>query len=76
VGRAVALRVFAGTPPRVMPGARPPATAAAARRYLLGLGPLFPVAAHPLFIGPAGLLGCAIAGLLAGVLSAILTQAV
>jgi CBS domain-containing protein len=42
----------------------------------MGLGPLFPVPAHPAFIGPEGLFGCVIAGLLAGVLSALLTQAV
>jgi len=50
--------------------------AAVARRYLLGFGPLFPVPAHPLFIGPKGLLGCALVGLLAGVLSALLTLSV
>jgi CBS domain-containing protein len=37
---------------------------------------LFPVAPHPVFIGPAGLVGCAICGLLAGGLSALLTGAV
>jgi CBS domain-containing protein len=42
----------------------------------MGLGPLFPVPAHPVFIGPQGLLGCVAAGLLAGVLSALLTGAV
>src|SRR5262249_57234062 len=52
------------------------ATAAAARRYLIGLGPLFPVPPHPIFIGPAGLAGCAAAGILAGGLSAVLTLAV
>ena len=38
------------------------ATACAVRRYMLGLGPLFPVSAHPVFIGPAGLGGCVVAG--------------
>jgi chloride channel protein, CIC family len=51
-------------------------TAGAARRYLMGLGPLFPVPAHPVFIGPQGLAGCVVAGLLAGLLSAALTAAV
>jgi H+/Cl- antiporter ClcA len=51
-------------------------TAAAARRYLIGLGPLFPVPVHPLFIGPSGLLGCVIVGLGAGLLSAVMTLAV
>jgi len=52
------------------------ATAAAARRSLLGLGPLFPVLPHPAFIGASGLAGCIAAGLLAGALSAALTAAV
>jgi CBS domain-containing protein len=52
------------------------ATAAAARRYLLGLGPLFPVQVHPLFIGPSGLAGCIVVGLGAGALSALMTLAV
>jgi CBS domain-containing protein len=37
---------------------------------------LFPVPAHPLFIGPKDLLGCALVGLLAGALSALLTVSV
>jgi CBS domain-containing protein len=40
------------------------------------MGPLFPVHAHPMFIGPVGLAGCVLTGLLGGVLSAILTSAV
>src|ERR1019366_8348709 len=51
-------------------------TAGAARRYILGLGPLFPVPAHPVFIGPQGLMGCVVAGVLAGALSVLLTLAV
>src|SRR5262249_12371891 len=35
-----------------------------------------PVPAHPVFIGPQGLAGCVVAGLCAGLLSAILTAAV
>jgi CBS domain-containing protein len=52
------------------------ATAGAARRYILGLGPLFPVPQHAIFIGPWGLAGCVIAGLLAGCFSALLTLGV
>jgi len=52
------------------------ATAGAARRYILGLGPLFPVPQHAIFIGPQGLAGCVIAGLLAGGLSSLLTVGV
>jgi len=73
---AVELLLFEWKPRSLIPVALASATAAAARRYIIGLGPLFPVAAHPAFIGPAGLFGCALAGLLAGALSAILTQAV
>jgi CBS domain-containing protein len=43
---------------------------------MIGLGPLFPTPAHPVFIGPQGLVGCVICGLLAGALSALLTVAV
>ena len=42
----------------------------------MGIGPLFPVPTHPVFIGPEGLAGCAVAGLLAGGVSALLTWAV
>jgi chloride channel protein, CIC family len=52
------------------------ATAAAVRRYIIGLGPLFPVPAHPVFIGPLGLLGCVLVGVAAGALSALLTLSV
>ncbi|HLZ56020.1 MAG TPA: chloride channel protein, partial [Ktedonosporobacter sp.] len=41
--------------------------------YIIGLGPLFPVVPHPAFIGPVGVLGCVLVGLLAGALSALLT---
>ena len=73
---AVELLLFEWKPRSVVPVALASATAAAARRTLLGLGPLFPVAAHPAVIGAAGLAGCVVAGVLAGVLSATLTGAV
>jgi H+/Cl- antiporter ClcA len=73
---AVELLLFEWKPRSIVPVALASATAAAARRYVIGLGPLFPVAMHPEFIGPAGLAGCVAAGLLAGALSALLTQAV
>src|SRR3954470_16134071 len=73
---AVELLLFEWKPRSMVPVALGSATAAAARRYLLGLGPLFPVPAHPIFIGPQGLAACVLAGLLAGGLSALLTQAV
>ena len=73
---AVELLLFEWKPRSLIPVALASATAGAARRYVLGMGPVFPVPAHPLFIGPDGLLGCALAGLLAGVLSAVVTYAV
>jgi chloride channel protein, CIC family len=73
---AVELMLFEWKPRSLIPVALAAATAGAARRYLMGLGPLFPVAPHPVFIGPQGLAGCVLAGVLAGLLSAILTWAV
>jgi H+/Cl- antiporter ClcA len=73
---AVELLLFEWKPRSFIPVALASATGAAARRYIIGMGPLFPVAAHPAFIGPAGLAGCVVAGLLAGALSALLTIAV
>ena len=73
---AVELLLFEWKPRSFVPVALASVTAAAARRYIIGLGPLFPVSAHPVFIGPQGLLGCVIAGLLGGALSALLTWAV
>jgi chloride channel protein, CIC family len=73
---AVELLLFEWKPRSMIPVALAAATAAAMRRYILGLGPLFPVPAHPIFIGPQGLAACVLAGLLAGGLSALLTLAV
>src|ERR1700681_4609826 len=73
---AVELLLFEWKPRSLIPVALASAVAAVVRRYLLGFGPLFPVPAHPLFIGPEGLLGCALVGLLAGGLSALLTVSV
>src|SRR5262247_2590519 len=73
---AVELLLFEWQPRSMIPVALSSATAAAVRRYIIGLGPLFPTAPHPVFIGPAGLLGCVLAGLLAGALSTLLTLSV
>jgi CIC family chloride channel protein len=72
----VELLLFEWKPRSAIPVALASATACAARRYLLGLGPLFPVPPHPEFIGLQGLGGCVIAGLAAGALSALLTLGV
>lgn len=73
---AVELLLFEWKPRSLIPVALASATAGAARRYLIGLGPLFATPAHPVFIGPAGLIGCIVCGILAGALSALLTGAV
>ena len=73
---AVELLLFEWKPRSLIPVALASATAGAARRYIMGLGPLFPAPAHPVFIGPQGLAGCVLAGVLAGLLAAILTFAV
>jgi CIC family chloride channel protein len=73
---AVELLLFEWKPRSLIPVALASAVAAVVRRYILGFGPLFPVPEHPLFIGPKALLGCALVGLLAGALSALLTISV
>lgn len=73
---AVELLLFEWKPRSLIPVALSSAAACAVRRYILGLGPLFPTPPHSAFIGPAGLAGCVVAGLLAGGLSALLTLGV
>jgi chloride channel protein, CIC family len=62
---AVELLLFEWKPRSLIPVALASATAAATRRYILGLGQLFPTPPHPVFIGPEGLLGCVVVGVLA-----------
>jgi H+/Cl- antiporter ClcA len=73
---AVELLLFEWKPRSLVPVALASATAGAVRRYIIGLGPLFPAPAHSVFIGPEGLAGCVLCGVLAGALSALLTLAV
>jgi H+/Cl- antiporter ClcA len=73
---AVELLLFEWKPRSMIPVALASVTAAAFRRHIIGVGPLFPVPAHPVFIGTEGLVACIVVGLLAGVLSAALTGAV
>jgi chloride channel protein, CIC family len=70
---AVELLLFEWKPRSAIPVALASATAGVMRRYILGLGPLFPVSVHPIFIGPVGIAGCVLIGLAAGALSALLT---
>jgi CIC family chloride channel protein len=73
---AVELLLFEWKPRSLIPVALASAAAAATRRYIIGMGPLFPTPPHAAFIGLYGLLGCVLVGLLAGGLSALLTLAV
>jgi chloride channel protein, CIC family len=73
---AVELLLFEWKPRSVIPVALASITADVARRHILGLGPLFPVPAHPFAIGIEGIWGCAVVGVLAGALSALMTQGV
>jgi len=73
---SVELLLFEWKPRSLVPVAIASVAAAATRRYIIGMGPLFPTPPHAVFIGPEGLLGCVLVGILAGVLSALLTLAV
>ena len=74
---AVELLLFEWKPRASSRSLSPAPTAAAARRYILGLGPLFPVpAASDRSSVRRRSLACVVAGLLAGLLSALLTLAV
>jgi chloride channel protein, CIC family len=73
---AVELLLFEWKPRSAIPVALASAAAAVVRRYIIGLGPLFPVPPHPEFIGPEGVLGCVVVGITAGALSALLTFSV
>ncbi len=73
---SVELLLFEWKPRSLIPVAIASVAAAATRRYIIGVGPLFPTPAHAVFIGPQGLMGCILVGLLAGALSALLTLAV
>jgi CBS domain-containing protein len=72
----VELLLFEWKPRSLIPVAMASATAALLRPYIIGPGPMFPMAAQAATIGPLVLLGCVLAGLLAGALSAVVTLAV
>jgi CIC family chloride channel protein len=73
---AVELLLFEWKPRSFVPVALASATAAIARQFVIGPGPLFPLAPHAAFAGVDVLVCCAAAGLGAGMLSAVLTFAV
>ena len=70
----VEVLLFEWKPRSLIPIALSSATAAAARWYLLGPGPLFPSVAHPFVYQPKVLLCCLAAGLLAGLLATLVTN--
>jgi CIC family chloride channel protein len=73
---AVELLLFEWKPRSFVPVALASATAAAARTFVIGPGPLFPLPAHPAFPGVAALVCCVLSGLAAGGFSGLLTLAV
>jgi CIC family chloride channel protein len=73
---AVELLLFEWKPRSLIPVAVSSAAAGMARHWLLGAGPIFPVAQQPEFAGPLALLGCVLAGFLAGLAASLLTLAV
>jgi H+/Cl- antiporter ClcA/CBS domain-containing protein len=70
---AVELLLFEWKPRSLLPVALASVAAAVTRRYIIGVGPLFPVPAHPADIGPSVVAGCVLVGVLAGAMSAGLT---
>jgi H+/Cl- antiporter ClcA len=73
---AVELLLFELKPRSLVPVALASATAAAARRYLLGMGPLFPTQPHTLQYTTEPLVACALMGLLSAVMAIVLTKLV
>lgn len=73
---AVELLLFEWKPRSLIPVAMASATAAAARHYVLGLGPLFPIPEHHIAMDAIGLAACMLVGLLAGLLAALLSSAI
>jgi chloride channel protein, CIC family len=73
---AIELLLFEWKPRSFIPVVLASVTAEAARVHLLGPGPIFPVPMHTVALRPEILFGCVVAGLLSGMLSALLTQLV
>jgi chloride channel protein, CIC family len=73
---AVELLLFEWKPRSLIPVTMASATAAAARHYLLGLGPIFPIPEHHIAMDSLGLSACLLVGLFAGILAALLSSAI
>ena len=72
----VELLLFEWKPRSFIPVVLASATAALARRHLLGTGPLFPVPAHHPLESPSAIASCVLCGLLAGGFASLLTLSV
>ena len=73
---AVELLLFEWRPRSLVPVAVAAICATILRHYILGVGPLFPVPAHPAEVPLLAMIACVVVGLLAGGLSTLLTQGV
>ena len=73
---AVELLLFEWKPRSFVPVALASAAAAAARVFIIGAGPLFPMPVHPAFAGVDVLACCVACGVIAGAFSGLLTLAV
>jgi H+/Cl- antiporter ClcA len=73
---AVELLLFEFKPRSFVPVALASATAMIVRHHLLGPGPIFTVPTHVAFAGPGPLALCAGVGLVAGIVSALMTLSV
>jgi H+/Cl- antiporter ClcA/predicted transcriptional regulator len=73
---SVELLLFELKPRSLIPVSLASATAMLVRFSLLGPGPIFSVPSHEAFIGPLGLLGCVVMGLVVGALAFLMTLSV
>ncbi|HKD99378.1 MAG TPA: chloride channel protein [Planctomycetota bacterium] len=73
---AVELLLFEWKPRSFVPVALASAAAMTTRHFLMDSAPLFQVPQHASFVGVGSLLACVVAGLAAGVLSALMTGSV
>lgn len=73
---AVELLLFEWKPRSLIPVALAAAAATTARHYFLDPAPLFPAGPFASFVGFDSLMGCVVAGLLAGMMSLLLTKGV
>jgi H+/Cl- antiporter ClcA len=73
---AVEVMLFEWKPRSLVPVALASGTAAAMRRYLLGVGPLFPTVVYPAAFSVTTLLACFAGGVIGGAIAALLTQSI